>query len=385
MKITVIVLFISPMVFGTLEMAIIIKYLNNKAIIKRNIQDQIQVDLAIVTLVYVYLYSSMFIACEVFGPLNSVTILNTALWIVQCLFNMGFNCIIALQFIQFCNIFGLKFLNDWSDFRRLILIRILVFPLGLFIGSGLCLVGAGSCRKTRIYNYFLMDTIKTDPDKSSILSGITWITYGMIILICQISVEIKRFLLNKADQKADNLAFFATKQLQDAMSKLKIQAPADPGAKKPQMSDTSYSMQGLCPRLFQRNKVTAVTRLSSKVLSDTEENQQYQVQELPDDYYSKDSLRDSHGMHIVDEIILSAVENLEDRVSVSHEILVQATEQNLYSIKNYGPNQEAFQAWEQNNRLYLEPTANHQIPDLVESNNKISRDQVKGFYFLSNK
>ncbi len=140
MKITVIVLFISPMVFGTLEMAIIIKYLNNKAIIKRNIQDQIQVDLAIVTLVYVYLYSSMFIACEVFGPLNSVTILNTALWIVQCLFNMGFNCIIALQFIQFCNIFGLKFLNDWSDFRRLILIRILVFLLGLFIGSGLCLV-----------------------------------------------------------------------------------------------------------------------------------------------------------------------------------------------------------------------------------------------------
>ena len=109
------------MVLTILPISIIVKYVNNKAIIKRNVQDQTQVDLAMVTLVYVYYYCILIIAREIFGPLDSLTVLDTALWILQCIFNTGFNCIISLVFVQFCNIFGLTVLNDWQESQRLIL------------------------------------------------------------------------------------------------------------------------------------------------------------------------------------------------------------------------------------------------------------------------
>ena len=373
MKILVIVLFILTMLLGTLAISIIVKFLNNKSIIKSNVQDKIQVDLAVVTLVYVYLYSSMFIACEVFGPSSSVTALNIALWVLQCLFNMGFNCIIALEFIQFCNIFDLTLLNDWPDFRRLFLTRILVFSLGLIIGSGLCSVRTGSCRRTQIYNYFIEDAIKVDPDKPSMLSGVTWITYGIIILIFQISVEIKRFLLNRADEKVDNLAFLATKQLQDALSKFIIQTPLELKAINQQMSDTQHSRQGLFPRPFLNLKPTDVARGLTKTTLDIEEGPRFVDQQdqtfhtSSDDHSNENTLRD-----IEDGSTLSAAGNLEDNISVIEETSVQAVIQNLH---NSGPYQEAYQAWEKNNKLDLDPTENNQMP----SNSKSSRDQVECF------
>ncbi len=84
---------------------------------------------------------------------------------------------------------------------------------------------AGSCRKTAIYNYFIIGSLRTTNDKYTFMSGITWISYGTIILISQLSIEVQRFALNKADQKADTLALSATKQLQDAVSKVQIQTP----------------------------------------------------------------------------------------------------------------------------------------------------------------
>jgi len=361
-----------------------VKYLNNKAIIKRNIHDQIQVDLAMLALVYVYFYSSMFVACEVFGPLNSVTVLNTALWVLQCLFNMGFNCIIALQFIQFCNIFGFTLLNDWSDLRRLILIRILVFPLGFIIGSGLCSVGAGSCRKTRIYNYFLMDTIKADLDEPSMLSGITWISYGILILICQISIEIKRFLLNKADEEADNLAFFANRQLQDAMSKIKIQNPVQLKAKNQKMTIRPLVLHALFPRLFHHNlKMTDVTRGLTKTIPDTEDGPNLGDKKIKTScqtskiHKNENSLENSHNINIEDEIVLSTDGNLEDNVSVMEDTPIQVLDQNSYPINKSKPDQDVFQAWGQNKRLDLDPTENLEIPNFFELSKKSSRDQVK--------
>ncbi len=79
-------------------MTIIVKFLNSEALVKRNVQNQIQLDLTVVNMMYVVLYSSMFIACEIFGPSRSVLKIHLVLWILQCMFNMGFNCIIALQF-----------------------------------------------------------------------------------------------------------------------------------------------------------------------------------------------------------------------------------------------------------------------------------------------
>jgi hypothetical protein len=266
----IIVLFVIPMVLAITITTIIVKFLNSKALVKRNIQNQIQLDLAVVTITYVTLYSSMFIACEIFGPTNSVFLLNTTLWILQCLFNMAFNCIIALQFIQLFNIFSLTKWNDWSESTNLMLSHIFVFPLGIIVGSGLCSARAGSCRKTAIYNHFIIDSLKTTDDKYSYLSGITWICYGIIILTSQISIEVRRFVLNKADEKADILALSAAKKLHDAISKAKSQAPIELGIHNNIIADTQNFAQDVYPRLFQHLKVTITTATQNKVIQDLE-------------------------------------------------------------------------------------------------------------------
>jgi hypothetical protein len=380
----VIVLFSLPMVFGTTAMSIIIHYLNNKAIIKRNIQDQVQVDLAYITLLYVHLYSSMFIACELFGPLNSTAVLNTALWFIQCLFNMGFNCIVAIQFIQFCSIFGLTFLSEWPDFQHLILTRTLVFLLGFIMGTGLCSVSAGSCRKSKIYNYFLMDNLQVDEDKPSMLSGVTWVIYGILIMIWQISIEIKRYLLNKADCNVDNLALLATKQLQDALSKLQIQIDCENGSKNLQMSDEpNLIIPGLIPKFIQNLKVSPT---SPKLALDVEKDQTFfdnqrdppASQHPPEKNIDLKTTRDI--INVVDNIGLPNVANFEDSISVIEEAPVQAINHHLCSVNNKSvPNKNEVQAWAHNDQI-----ENPQFSYLVISNNKLSRDQVNMFCKLEN-
>ncbi len=377
----VIVLFSLPMVFGTIAMAIIIKYLNNKAIIKRNIQDQVQVDLAYITLLYVHLYSSMFIACEVFGPLNSTTVLNTALWFIQCLFNIGFNCIVAIQFIQFCSIFGLTFLSEWPDIQHLILTRTLIFFIGIIMGTGLCSASTGSCRKSKIYNYFLMDNLQVDEDKPSMLSGVTWVIYGILIMICQISIEIKRFLLNKADHNVDNLALLATKQLQDALSKLQIQKDCENGSKNLQMlNEPKMIIPGLIPKFIQNLKVSPT---SPKLALDVEKDQSFfdnqrdppASQHPPEKIIDLETTRDHHIINVVDEIVLPNVANIEDSILVIEETPVPEINHQLCSINNEsGPNKNEVQAWVHNDQ-----TENPQFSYLVKSNNKLSRDQVNMF------
>ena len=379
-------LFISPMVLTILPMAIIVKYLNNKAIIKRNIQDQIQIDLAVVTLVYVYLYSSMFIARELFGPLGYLTVLNIALWILQCVLNMGFNCIISLELIQFANIFSLPVFSDWPESHCIRLHRILVFPLGVIIGSGLCSVGAGSCRKSPIYNYFIIDSLQTDVVKTSLLAGISWILYGIIILTCQISVEVKRFMLNRADQRADNMASNANRQLQQAVSMLKINTRVELGIQNLPLDNH--------PKPFH-----AVTKTLNKIIPDSERNQKFvdgqkssscpQTTEHDQDVIAV--IRDHQMLETNDMTTSPVAENLIDTISVAEEIPIQALNQTLDSINNsnvdehidlprslHRHNQDASLAWEKNDGQDLDESIQ------VDSNNQLSRDQVMNYHeFLS--
>ena len=394
--------FIAPMVLTILPMSIIVKYVNNKAIIKRNVQDHIQVDLAMVTLVYVYYYCSMIITREIFGPLDSLTVLDTALWILQCIFNMGFNCIISLVFVQFCNIFGLVVLNDWQESHRLILTRLLVFSLGVIIGSVLCSVGGGSCRKSPIYNYFIIDSLKNDVIKTSLLSGISWISYGIIILICQISVEIKRFLLNRADQKADNLALNAKRQLKQAVSKLKIQTAPELGIDN-LLSDLQDSTHGLNSNTFQNVTASVVTRTLTKVFPCAKSGTQfidYQKgptgQQLPEhNQYHNDeenNVRNGQLMNVKDGILSVTADNLEDIVSEVEGDPVHEVNRTSDSVNNLRQNQHltnhinlsveehnqgAFQAWQPNNILNLDKIENQYGSSLNDSNNSSSRDRVK--------
>jgi len=115
MNFFILMLFVLNVFCTILTMSLIVSFINNKPILKRNVQDQILVDLAMVTVGYVILYSTSFIVREIFGPLGSVAILNTVLLIQQCVFNTGFNCVISLEVVQLCNIFSVSVLNDWPE------------------------------------------------------------------------------------------------------------------------------------------------------------------------------------------------------------------------------------------------------------------------------
>jgi hypothetical protein len=396
-----IVVFTLPMVWTILLMSIIVTYLNNKAIIKRSVQDQIQVDLARITIMYVYYYCIMVIARDICGPLESLDILNIALWILQCIFNMGFNCIISLVFIQFCNIFGLTVLNDWQESHRLMLTRFLVISLGILIGTVLCSVGGGSCRRSPIYNYFIIESLHKDVIKTSLLSGISWISYGIIILICQISVEVKRFLLNRADQRADDLALNAKRQLQQAVSKLKNHTPAELGIHNI-ISDLQQSAQG--SNSFQHFTATVVTKtlkrmFPTKTCSTNFINyQKGQAEQQPPEHNQthndENTIFNEQLLNVENGMISLVEENLEDVISVVEESIVEEEnktsdlvvnnvkrKKRLNNLVNY---QGACQAWQQTDVLSNKEIENPQIPHSDESSKSLSRDRVKNQLYLFN-
>jgi hypothetical protein len=374
-----IVLFVISIVSAILIMTIIVKFLNSKALVKRNVQNQIQLDLTVVTMMYVVLYSSMFIACEIFGPSRSVFKIHLVLWILQCLFNTGFNCIIALQFNQLFNIFSVTILNDLSESTQLILSRFLVFPFGVIIGSGLCFVQAGSCRKTAIYNYFIIDSLRTTNDKYSYMSGITWISYGTIILISQLSIEVKRFALNKADQKADNLALSATKQLQDAVSKVQIQTPIQLGIHN-LIPVTKNSGQSPHTRLFQHLKETINTVPRNKVNPEPQ-----RIPILVECKKQKVVKQVSKNIQDHEKVIRASqmINNVDGITDVEVVNEVNQTLNFVYNLKkdqlgNYHrdvlrPNEYAFKTGQGGN--ICDPITNLQMT-LIKLNKKSSREQV---------
>jgi hypothetical protein len=232
--------------------------------VQKDVQDQIQIDLIILTLAFVILYSSLFMVREIFGPFGSFTLLNTLLMIIQCVFNMMFNCILSLEFMQFCNIFCLTFMNDWPESKLLIINRILVFTLGITFGSGYCYLGVGFCRKTSVYDYFVATSLKADPEKPSLLSAILWSSYLVIIVTFQVIIEIKRFFLNRVDQRADNLIVTANKQLQDAVAKLKIHTSDNLEVHNIQIPEDQN------PNISQRSNFSSKIRTQNKVFPHSE-------------------------------------------------------------------------------------------------------------------
>jgi len=194
--------------------------------------------------------------CEIVGPLDSVTLLNSVLLIQQCVFNIGFNCVISLEVVQLCNIFSVSILNDWPESKCVRLHRILTFTIGIIIRSSFCLIGGGRCQKTSLYYYFLIQSMRADVETHSFLSGISWISYALVIITFQICIELKRFFLNREDQRADDLALAAKKQLQDAVTKLKNHAPIQLENHTIIRSDTQNTTQHLSPPVFNHLKRT---------------------------------------------------------------------------------------------------------------------------------
>jgi hypothetical protein len=76
-----------------------------------------------------------------------------------------------------------------------------------------CSMKAGLCRPVSMYHYLLQDLLKTPPFSKSILQPIKLIVFMMAIGVSQSAIEIKRFVVNREEEKADKLAAAALRFL----------------------------------------------------------------------------------------------------------------------------------------------------------------------------
>ena len=80
MKVVLVLIFAFIMLFCITTLSVIIKYLKNKAICKKVIQDRVQVDLAFLTITFVSFFSTFIIFREFFGHFESVRFVRAVFW-----------------------------------------------------------------------------------------------------------------------------------------------------------------------------------------------------------------------------------------------------------------------------------------------------------------
>jgi hypothetical protein len=328
MNFVAIILFSVNMLLTIIIMSVIIAFLNQKPMVKKDVQDQIQIDLIRLTLVFVIVYSSLFIVREILGPFGSFYLLKTLLLIIQYVFNMMFNCILSLEFMQLCNFFCLTFMNNWSESKQLIINRIFVFTLGITIGSSYCYLGLGFCRKTSVYDYFVVTSLKADPEKPSLLSAISWSFYVVIIVALQIIIEMKRFFLNRVDQRADDLIVTANKQLQDAVAKLKTHTSVNLEAHNIQTPEDHHPAQGLLPTISQLSNFYSKLRTQNKVLPSSEITSNFDefhkglaYQHQPAKFIKNTTHHRKESFELEEKKIVSAEANCRENVTMGEEVI----------------------------------------------------------------
>ncbi len=81
-------------------LTLVIMYLKDKAVNRKFVRDQIQVDLAVLTESFVAFLSLIIIVREILGPFQSVDVVNGIFMILQCFFDIILACILSLQIVQ---------------------------------------------------------------------------------------------------------------------------------------------------------------------------------------------------------------------------------------------------------------------------------------------
>jgi hypothetical protein len=81
-------------------LSLVIMYLKDKAVNRKFVRDQIQVDLAVLTESFVAFLSLIIIVREILGPFQSVDVVNGIFMILQCFFDIILACILSLQIVQ---------------------------------------------------------------------------------------------------------------------------------------------------------------------------------------------------------------------------------------------------------------------------------------------
>ncbi len=83
------------------------------------------------------------------------------------------------------------------------------------------MAGGYMCRPTPLRLYFLKENLgATTEYHGSVLSNLTMFAFASVIIVCQLVIETKRYLIIRKEKRADELAAAAVRQIQNATLRL---------------------------------------------------------------------------------------------------------------------------------------------------------------------
>jgi hypothetical protein len=179
-----------------------------------------QIDLAISTGLLVLYYSSVLTARELYGPFMNESSVNVFMGFYQSLYFVFLSCVLSLQLVQVFSIFFDPNFNGWSENIVIGTYRVFAISVGFFIGISICSIGSGLCRPTPLNLYFLQETEEVVVFKQSKVTITAMAIFVLAIIICQVSIEVKQYLIDKTERKADKVSSFACRNINQAKDRL---------------------------------------------------------------------------------------------------------------------------------------------------------------------
>ena len=116
---------------------------------------KILIDLARLTLAFVFLISVSMIVRHIIGPFGHVAVVELIMASVQSLYDLILACIVSLQVSQVCQVFFYAKVNEIKEENLFYLHRVFVLGLGLSTAFYICHLKGGMCKPTPTY-YFLL-------------------------------------------------------------------------------------------------------------------------------------------------------------------------------------------------------------------------------------
>jgi hypothetical protein len=209
-------------------MAVLILYLKDKAVHKQTICDQILTDLAIVTGALISSMAFLGVIRELTGPFEVVCIVSSVFIFFQYLYNLMLSCIVSLEVFQVLSIFYAAALSEWNEENLFLTHRTFVVALGCASGSLVCYFNGGMASPTPYY-YYILQGNQEPVYVVSMIQSMMLAAFVAIIILCQGAIEVKRFLMNRDENRVDQLAVSALVQIEEATKRLRSQPPTELG------------------------------------------------------------------------------------------------------------------------------------------------------------
>ena len=217
-------------VASTTLLTIVIRYLKSKALQKQSVQDQTFIDLAIIVGLTTDTICSVMILRELIGPFQIVVLVTIIFSVAQYLYVFMLTGIVSVQLTQVSSVFFSAEMSEWGEEVLILIHRIFVLSFGFSTGSLICYNKGGMCGPTPIYYYVLKEYKEPGASQFEIQS-IMLIGFMLIIALCQMVIEWKRFMMNRDQDRAANLAASASRQLEKATKQLRMEPPSELGVR----------------------------------------------------------------------------------------------------------------------------------------------------------